>query len=295
MGYLFLLIWLLSLAVSAHAASISGIGGGGGGGTSLPSQTIFTSETNKLKVCGIDMHTDECWYIYVNSSGDPIIRPVVNGVEGDADVVIQIDAGNAFILKDSSGATVLRIEPGASGALNQFTFGAGYLPYKSAWFDASAISSDGTQCAVAAEVTLNSGPKTFTIICADNDNSTMTGKAKMPGEYSGGPVYFTHVYLQTAADTNALKGDITAQCRGNGVAVNSTWGTEVPINDAAVTGSNKNDFTTSAAVTPNGTCTGAPMLYWRYQLDALGTTTAVATLHTLGFLMEYPVTSWSGR
>jgi len=286
---LLLLLW----ASSAQAASVSGAGGGGG--TTLPSTTIFTSETNKLKVCGVDTHTDECWYIYVNSSGDPIIRGVNNGVEGDVDVNITIDTGNRWTLYDSSQNCILSITPGASGALNQFVFCPGYLPYKWIWFDAAALSTDGTQCAAPAEVTINSGPKRFTIICADNDASTIYGSVKMNNDYSGGPIYFTHVYLQTAADTNALNGDITAQCRGNGVTVNSTWGTEVAIDDAAVTGSNKNDYTTSAAVTPNGTCTGAPMIYWRYQLDAAGTTTAVATLHTLGFGMEYPVTSWSGR
>jgi hypothetical protein len=35
------------------------------------------------------------------------------------------------------------------------------------------------------------------------------------------------------------------------------------------------------------------MLYWRYQLDATGTTTAVATLHHVGFRMEYSETSRS--
>ena len=292
MRQLLLLGTFLLLSGTAYAASVAGPGGSG---TVLPANTITTSESSKLKVCGTDSHTDECWHIYVNSSGDPIIRCVTNGTEGDCDTKVKIDAGNAWILQDSADATIVRIEPGASGGINQFTFGSGYYPYKSVWFDAAALSTDGTQCAAPAEVTLNSGPKTFTIICTDNDASTIYGKVKMPSEYSGGAVYFTHVYLQTAADTNALNGDISAQCRGNGVTVNSTWGTEVAIDDAAVTGSNKNDFTTSGAVTPNGTCTGAPMLYFRYQLDATGTITAVATLHHLGFLMEYPVTSWSSR
>lgn len=287
-----LLALLVLLPSVAWSASVSGTGGSG---MSLPSQTITTSESSKLKVCGTDTHTDECWHIYVNSSGDPIIRAVNGGVEGDVDIKVKIDAGNTWGLYDSSDACILKVEPGASGALNQYTFCAGYYPYKAIYFDAAALSTDGTQCANPAEVTINSGPKTFTIICTDNDASTIYGKIKMNSDYSGGPVYFTHEYLQTAADTNVLNGDIAAQCRGNGVVVNSTWGTEVAIDDAAVTGSSKNDFTTSGAVTPNGTCTGAPVIYWRYQLDATGTTTAVATLHHLGFTMEYPVTSWSTK
>ncbi len=67
----------------------------------------------------------------------------------------------------------------------------------------------------------------------------------------------------------------------------STWGTEIAIDDAAVTGSNANDHTTSAAVTPAGTCAGGDTLYWRYEMDATGTTTAVATLHYTQIKMEW--------
>jgi hypothetical protein len=121
----------------------------------------------------------------------------------------------------------------------------------------------------------------------------MYGSTMMPDSWDGGTVTFAHSYIQTAADTGALNGDIAAQCRGNGEVPSSTWGTEIAIDDAAVVGSNSNDKTTSAAVTPAGTCAAGDMLYWRYQLDATGTTTAVATLHHVGFMMEYVVTSLS--
>jgi hypothetical protein len=57
----------------------------------------------------------------------------------------------------------------------------------------------------------------------------------------------------------------------------------------------------AASRTTNGTqawtCAGTPaagdMMYFRYQLDATGTTTAVATLHHVGFKMEYSITSRS--
>ena len=158
---------------------------------------------------------------------------------------------------------------------------------RSMWFGAAGLSVDGTNCATPSEVTINSGPKLFTIICADNDSSTIYGSTTMPDSWDGGTVTFAQVYIQTAADTNALNGDIAAQCRGNGEVPSSTWGTEVAIDDAAVVGSNSNDITVSGAVTPAGTCAAGDVLYWRYQLDAAGTTTAVATLHTLGFKMEY--------
>lgn len=154
-------------------------------------------------------------------------------------------------------------------------------------FGASGLSVDGTNCGTPAEVTINSGPKLYTIICTDNDASTIYGHTSMPAGWDGNAVRFRHNYIQTAANTAALNGDIAAQCRGQGEAPSSTWGTEVAIDDAVLTGSNGNDWTESADVTPAGTCAAGDMLYWRWQLDAAGTAAAVATLHTLGFLMEY--------
>ncbi|HMD81946.1 MAG TPA: hypothetical protein VKE92_11590, partial [Anaerolineales bacterium] len=135
----------------------------------------------------------------------------------------------------------------------------------------------------------------YTIICADNDASSIYGEVVMPDAWDGGTVTFTHRYVQTAADTGVLNGDISTACRLATSTINATWGSEVAIDDAAVTGSNAIDMTTSGAVTANGTCTaGVPrLLQFRYQLDAAGTTTAVATLHHLGFTMRYSVTSLS--
>lgn len=253
-----------------------------------------TSEVSPLKVCGLGLLTDDCYYIYVHSNGTPTIRGVRNGVENDLNTEVVIGSGKSWLLKDSSGNTIIEVTPGAASMDLKYVFGANYRPRKSIWFGASSLYGDGTNCpSDPTAVTINSGPKIPTFICADNNGSRLHGSVKMPDAYDGGTLTFTHVYVQTAADTNALNGDVAAQCRGNGVIVNSTWGTEVAIDDAAVTGGSRNDFTTSAAVTPNGTCTGAPMLYWYYDLDATGTTTATATLHHLGFLMEYSVTSLS--
>lgn len=157
----------------------------------------------------------------------------------------------------------------------------------SAYWDAGGMTPDGTQCADAARVTINSGPVQYTVICADNDASTLYGHIVMPDSWDGGTVTFEHEYLQTAADTGVLNGDISCQCRGAGETPSSTWGTEVAIDDAAVTGSNAVDHTTSAAATCAGTCAGGDSLWWRYQVDATGTTTAVATLHNLGMKMEF--------
>jgi hypothetical protein len=229
------------------------------------------------------------WCIYTDASDGPVITPCT-----DANVRTRIPTNFTWALYDvEGGAAVETIDPDAATQLGKYTYGSAYKPLKSIWFGAGSLSTDGTQCASPAEVTINSGPKLWTIICTDNDAATIYGSVQMPDSWDGGTVTFTHVYIQTAANTSALNGDIAAQCRGNGETPSSTWGTEVAIDDAGVTGSNNNDFTTSAAVTPAGTCAAGDMLYWRYQLDATGTTTAVATLHHVGFKMEYSVTSRS--
>lgn len=164
---------------------------------------------------------------------------------------------------------------------------------KEYFWNAKDLSSDGVQCAQAALATINSGPALHTIICTDNDASSIYGQMLMPANWNAGTVTFTLVSVQTAADTNVMHSDITAQCRGNGETISSTWGTEVAIDDAAVGGNSIVDLNTSAAVTPAGTCAAGDWLTFRWQLDATGTTTAVATYHILGFKMEYTVTGYA--
>jgi hypothetical protein len=213
----------------------------------------------------------------------------------DANTRTLIPTNFTWSLYDEEGTLALEtVDPDAASTLLIWSYpNAAYRPKKSVWFGAGSLSTDGTQCAAPAEVTINSGPKIWTIICTDNDGSTIYGSAKMPDNWDAGTVTFDHVYIQTAANTGALNGDIAAQCRGNGEVPSSTWGTEVAIDDAAVVGSNSNDMTTSAAVTPTGTCAAGDMLYWRYQVDATGTTTTAASLNHVGFRMEYSEVSRS--
>lgn len=257
-------------------------------------QAAFTSEDTPMKVRGIGSQADSGWNIYMHSNGTPVIKCVIAGVEGDCNIEVVISSGKYWALYDDSANLIMKIEPGASGMGLKYTFGPNYRPVKSIWFGAASLYGDGTQCpADPTAATINSGPKIPTFICTDNDSSTLYGSIKMPDAWDAGTVTFTHVYIQTAANTGALNGDIACQAKGNGEAVNNTWGTEVAIDDAAVTGSNQNDFTTSAAVTCSGTPAAGDMLYWRYQLDATGTTTTIGSLHHVGFMMEYAVTSLS--
>jgi hypothetical protein len=160
---------------------------------------------------------------------------------------------------------------------------------KSMYWGAAGMSADGTQCADPAEVTINSGPKLYTIICTDNDAGIIYGSTNMPDGWDStvNPVFYFQA-LNTAADTGVLEFDFSAMCRADGALVDSTWGAEPT--PGSITFTTANDIETSAAntVVPNGTCTGdSTHLFWRMSLDATATTTAVATAHVIGVKLEY--------
>jgi len=230
--------------------------------------------------------------VYVSDANQMVIEPSVA-----ADRYFTCMTNQVCGFYDTEGAAaILTIDPDAASQLGKYTFGTAYKPTKTVYFPAASLTTDTAQCASPALATINSGAPRYTIICTENDASSIYGEAVMGKSWDGGTVTFTHHYVQTAADTGSMFGDIAASCRLATATINNTWGTEIAIDDAAVTGSNAIDMTTSAAVTPNGTCTAGTsrLLQFRWQYDATANpTTAAATLHHLGFTMEYSVTSLS--
>ena len=291
-----LLLGLLLLAGQAYAgtAEITAAGGLTAGSASTLQEafdgakqiTGANSLANSMRIG--DGVTPMCHY--TDASGGPIIEPCTA-----ANHQTRIQVNKTWCLYDvEAAACVETVDPDAASTFAMWTYGTAYKPLKSVWFGAGSLSTDGTQCAAPAEVTINSGPKVWTIICTENDASTIYGSIKMPDAWDAGTVTFEHVYIQTAADTGSMLGELSAQCHGNGEVVNSTYGTVIELDDAAVRGSSKNDYITSTAVTPAGTCAAGDMLYWRWQYDATANpTTAAATLNHVGFKMEYSVTSRS--
>lgn len=270
--------------VSTAVSSLGGTGAVTGWPTSSTTKIITwaNSLANAMRIG--DGTTSMCHY--TDATDGPQIRPCTA-----SNITTTILNGFTWALFDEEGdAAIETVDPDAASTLAMWTYGTAYRPKKSVWFGAGSLSTDGTQCAAPAEVTINSGPKIWTIICTENDASSIYGYLRMPDSWDGGTVTFTHVYIQTAADTGSMLGELSAQCHGNGETVDSTWGSVVELDDAAVTGSNKNDMITSTAVTPAGTCAASDMLYWRWQYDATGNpTTAAATLNHVGFNMEYSI------
>lgn len=281
-----LLMLVLSLATSGIWAAKIGGGGGGGGGMSLPTDTISTSEAAPLKIRGIGAQAGNGINLYQSSTGVPTWVGVCGGVEADCDITVKIDSGNFWELTDSSGNTIIRVTPGGAAMIDRLTYGANYHPLRSVWIGATSLVGDGTNCpATPTAVTINSGPKIYTFICGSGANGDLDFNIGMPPEWDGGSLLFEARTIQTAANTSAFNSDIKLQCRGAGETPSSTWGTAVAMDDAAVTGSNGEDHTASAAVTPAGTCAGGDDLYGRFSLDVTGTTTPEATLHIKGFMM----------
>jgi len=220
-------ILLLSLFLSsAHAAETTIYGGSG---TGLTADGV---EESHLKA--VDTAADEECLTYEATVGDfewqSCSGTETNDLEGNSPSTIQ--TGEILIGQGAGDASFNTVSGDATLS------SAGVLTIASRTesidWNAAGITADGTECADAAKVTLNSGPVMYTVICTDSDSASMYGHTTMPDGYDGGTVTFELAYIQTAADTSALNEDVAAQCRGAGDTVNSTWGTEVAIDDAAV-------------------------------------------------------------
>ena len=222
--------------------------------------------------------------LYTDSVLGVQIRPCT-----DSNVSTIIPANFAWSLYDiANSAAVETINPVAATTLAMYTYGTAYRPKKTVWVGAGAMSTDGAQCANPAQVTINSGAPRYTIICTNNASSRAFGEVVMPNSWDGGTVTVTAVMIQTAADTNVINADVDMACRANTVTINNTWGTSQTANIAALTGSNAQNSTTTAAITPNGTCTNADtLLQLRWTVHTTGTTTGMTTLHLVGFKITY--------
>lgn len=228
--------------------------------------------------------------LYTDATIGPTIRPCT---AANTRTVILTNFTHGWY-DDEAQADMFIIDPDAATPNAMYQFQSGYRPWKSIWFGALSLSGDGTNCPTDPSiVTINSGTRMYTFLCGDNDGSTLYGQVQLPLDYDGGTIIFQQIIIQTASNTSALNGDITSQCRSTGETVNNTWGTEVALDVSNVVGSNANVILTSAAHTPDGTCTAEDMIYIRYQVDATGTTTAMATTHIVGFRLLYRAKSLS--
>ena len=157
---------------------------------------------------------------------------------------------------------------------------------QSMYWPAGAMSADGTQCADPAEVTLNSGPKQYTVSCTDNASSVVYGQTIMPDGWDAGTVVFEITVWHGTTESITYAGDFSAQCRGDSETVSSTWGT-VQSADVSITTANDIEMETTSALTPAGTCAAGDHLWWRWVMDAVASDANAANTDILGVKMEY--------
>lgn len=289
------LVFLL-YPVASFAASVSGTGGSGsqslssvitvdrtyGGAVSQSTAPRFGSTS-----------TGRYWLLYDDPTDGLIFDCEVASVRGACNKGPVIASTYHWFIADASNTKLFNFEPNAATPKDQYALGSKKIR-KFIYVPAGSLVGDGTNCPLAATaVTINSGPKLYTMICGSGANGDMDFDVTMPNDWDGGTLEFEPDYIQTAANTSAMNSDIKAQCRGTGETPSSTWGTAVAIDDANVTGSNGRDKTLSAAVTPAGTCAAGDHLFVRYTLDVTGTTTTEASLHFLGVGMYYYQSSLS--
>ena len=228
------------------------------------------------------------WCIYTDATAGPQIRPCT-----DAHVKTTIPTNFTWALYDEEGAAAVEtVDPDAASVKAVYTYGTAYQPKKTAYWDAGAINVDGTNCAAPTEQALNSAEKTWAFSCADSNSSIFSGKVRMPAAWDGGTVTFTLSLFHGTSETITFAGDFSAQCRGAGDAINSTYGT-VQAADVSITTANQIAEATTAALTPNGTCAGNKFLLWRYVVDAANFSANAANSKVLGVSMVYSITSRS--
>jgi len=156
----------------------------------------------------------------------------------------------------------------------------------SEYWGAERISSDGTQCTAAAEVTFAGGPKLYAISCADNAASIIYGSRVMEDSWNAGTVTFEITVWHGTTETITYAGDFSAQCRGPGDIPSSSWGTAVAA-DVSITTADQIEVATTAAVTANGTCAAGDMLFWRWVMDDTTCPANCANTDIFGVKMEY--------
>lgn len=158
----------------------------------------------------------------------------------------------------NTGTNKTLVATGAGGT-NTIT-----TPLKAYWDAGSFTIPAASTCTAAALTQINSGPSAYTITCTDAGTSTFEGNLALPQDIA--TATFTLIVNDVDSSSQHFAGDFSAMCRNNGTTVNNTWGTVQSV-DVTMTTAQNNYTGTTAAVTPNGTCTSGATLFWRFVVN----------------------------
>lgn len=162
-----------------------------------------------------------------------------------------------------------------------------------AW-PAAAMSADGTECSDPAEVTINSGPKQYTIACphatSETDGFIYGQGVPLPDHFdkTQDVTFELSAYLTTDSGAGTWHGEIAIQCQGEGEIIDSTWGTGIGLDLTPAAGDVVNDVVqdTSAAVDTDTTgqdCDAGDMLFWRWKSCDTDATPSSGCTSSAGF------------
>jgi len=201
-------------------------------------------------------------------------------------VITLVDGGTAGTGTWTDSSTNTGTNKTLRDALAGGTGNAIWTPVRVSW-DAGSLTADGSLCADPSKVTINSGPTQYVIICSHNTSATIDGQVTLPITMVAA---LNTVKLQlTVNDVDSssqhFSGTFKAQCRNNGTAVNSTWGSTQTV-DITMTTAQNNYTGTTAAVTPNGTCSAGATLFWRFTITNSGGTDDNGNARVIGVMME---------
>ena len=162
----------------------------------------------------------------------------------------------------------------APAAVAQNCFPKGSCTSRRAQLSSSYLIADGVACATPTSAAVGSGPSFWYSTCTDSDAATLYGSFILPLDYVPG-IFSVGIRAVSvnAAPAGNLVGHVALQCRGDGDVHNSTWGSEVELAlNSFDTQNEEKQATTTALLTPNGTCVAGDVITFRYQVDATGTT-----------------------
>ena len=110
----------------------------------------------------------------------------------------------------------------------------------------------------------------------------------MPDGYDGGTiVIILHSWNEDVTPTLVQSWDVACQCRGSTDVVNTTFSTPVEMLSGTYDTTDELLYITSAAHTPNGTCAAGDELRCTFTMDAVTSTTEVASVYYDGLRVEY--------
>ena len=156
------------------------------------------------------------------------------------------------------------------------------VPIAPYWSSGSLVLPSGSTCTLAAVAAINSGPSIDAVNCTDAATSTFEGNVILRQSLS--TATFTLAVSDIDSSSHVFGGNFSAMCRASGTSINATWGTAQSV-AVTMTTANNNVTGTTAAVSPNGTCSAGSTLFWRFVVNT-ATFTDGGNARVIGVLMN---------